>query len=369
MKLKVPKKVKPLLPEEVFRQIKGLPEEQKQLLVKKLDKVYKRRDEYEKYIKENTKSDRFKYGKKLYDEEAKDLKKEILEAQDRIQMKVLPGEMEDLGTLMYLNKKIEGGQKLTSDEMATFKRVASTVKKLDTSLEDYLQKSGLSKIEAEEITEAYVAVKAGISTETKIAGKDVTDTKIVSRKLPDEYIGYDALIKIHGMIGEVAPEAKGITGFISKAVSKTNKAFVDRFAPIAKASKVAYEEARVTSSAKEVADIKFNELIEVFKPVRGERDLLEKYITAHRAKERAARGLTNPNNVTYADAVQAIKEAEKIWVGKGRDVQTLRKVIKGWNAWTDKYILREALDNGFISKAVYNNIQKNNENYAAYSVF
>lgn len=332
--------LKRILPEEVLNkidEIDNLRADRKAILIKRIEKAYEDAEEYKRYVEENTlpeglvSQDRFRRGIETPERRISDMEKELAGI-----------ELREKG-IREARTNVE-------------KSVETAVRERDIP-----------------ITTRETAVVAGATTAEAEAqptrvGATSAAKKIVPRAAPAEFAGSEALIKVHGMVGETEPEVRGIMGFINNATKKGNQAFIDRFAPIKKVSEEAYEEAIRSASAKEVAGLKFNELVEAFKPVRGESTIMENYITAHRAMERASRGLANPNGVDYNTAVQAIKDAEKLWASKGKDVGVLRKALKDWVDWTDKYILKEALDNGFLSKAAYDDIKKNNKYYAAYHV-
>jgi len=171
-----------------------------------------------------------------------------------------------------------------------------------------------------------------------------------------------ALEKVHGMVGEKQ------SGSHSGLLTKVNTAVFDRFAEIQNKSPKAYEEARIFSSHKDVADIKFRELQDGLRAVRNDELLFTDYVSAHRAMTRAERGLKNPNKVSLQDSRGAIKTIEKAWVDSGKPIEELKASFKNFQEWTDKYILQEARDSGVISKASYDSIKKNNEFYAAFEV-
>lgn len=78
--------------------------------------------------------------------------------------------------------------------------------------------------------------------------------------------------------------------------------------------------------------------------------------------------LKNPNNVTYADAQVAIQQIEAKYVELGGTVEGIRSSLEGFKNWTDKFILQEGLESGFLSKERYDAIKKNNEFYATFDV-
>ena len=169
--------------------------------------------------------------------------------------------------------------------------------------------------------------------------------------------------KVHGMMAQdkKAFEWSGILG-------KTETKLFDRFAILRGKSKEAYESARTFSAYKDQAQIKFNELQEALKSVRGEEKLFTDYIAAHRAQTRAARGLKNPNKVTLEDANKAINAMETDYVSRGGNIKDLKAARDSFKKWTHDYILKEARDSGIISQASYADIVKNNKWYATFDV-
>jgi hypothetical protein len=144
---------------------------------------------------------------------------------------------------------------------------------------------------------------------------------------------------------------------------------IDKFEPINKVSRETYDAAIKYQSYKDVAAIKMSELDPYFKPF-GKKDsvMVSEYIAAKRAINRAENGIKNPNNVTLADAQGAVKEIEATYQAKGGDINDLRKAADGFHNWAQRNILKEALDNGFISQEAYNKIKANNSFYATFDV-
>jgi hypothetical protein len=172
-----------------------------------------------------------------------------------------------------------------------------------------------------------------------------------------------ALKKVHGMIGK---EKKSFS--LSGNLSKVNKVLFDRFAPIKKVSPETYNEARRYAAYKDVAKIKYNELVKGLKNIKNDELLFTDYISAHRALSRSERGLKNPNKVTLTDAKTAIKAMETEWTASGRNVKALKDSFNYFQNWSNKYILKEARDSGMISKKAYQDIKKNNRFYATFEV-
>jgi hypothetical protein len=172
-----------------------------------------------------------------------------------------------------------------------------------------------------------------------------------------------AWAKVHGMVGK----QKG-SFTLSGLFGRLNTGLFDRFGKLKKAGLKAYEAARTYHAYKDVSKKKFDELKADLQPVRNDEVIFTDYVDAHRAMTRGARGLKNPNKVTYHDAVEAIKEIEAHYKLSGKDPQVLRDSIDAFQKWTHDYILKEALDSGFISQKGYDKILKNNEWYAAFEV-
>ncbi len=169
--------------------------------------------------------------------------------------------------------------------------------------------------------------------------------------------------KVHGMMGKET-KTFSASGFLTTI----NEKMFDRFARLKKVSPKTYEEARVFSAYKDISFEKFNELKVGLKGVSGDELLFTDYVSAHRALTRSQRGLKNPNGVTLQDAKGAIRAIEKNWKDSGRPVQDLKTSFKNFQDWTHKYILKEALDSGIISKESYSAIRKNNEFYATFEI-
>ena len=169
--------------------------------------------------------------------------------------------------------------------------------------------------------------------------------------------------KVHGMVGKEkrAFEMSGLFG-------KFYKNFLDRFEPLKKGGIKAYEAARTFSSYKDQAGLKFDELREGFKNVKDDAVIMSDYIDAHRALNRAERGLKNPNGVTYQDAKKAIKEIETYYKDTGKDINNLKDAFGKFQKWTHDYILKEAFDSGIISKEAYTAIVRDNRFYATFDV-
>ena len=206
-----------------------------------------------------------------------------------------------------------------------------------------------------------LGVTVGLSKAQKLKG-------IVTRgktKFTKTLAQNPAWAKVHGMIG-IGKEKRSFS--IAGLWAKFDTAILDRFKPLKKISPKTYDEAMVFSAHKDLAKIKFDELKGIFKPVKDDEVLMSDYINAHRAYTRAARGLKNPNGVTLADAKQAIKEIEKIYIVSGNDVKTLKTAFNGFQKWANKHILQEARDSGIISKKAYDDIIKNNKFYATFDV-
>jgi len=170
--------------------------------------------------------------------------------------------------------------------------------------------------------------------------------------------------KVHDMIGKDKSSftLMGLwNGFM--------KVGIDRFHPIKDLSPATYDKAIKFQSYKDVASIKIKDLEKVFEPF-GKKDevLVTDYILAKRALNRAENGIQNPNNVGVADAQKAIAEMETHYASQGGDVAKLKTASAGFHNWTQKNILKEALDNGFISQEAFDKIRANNQFYATFDV-
>lgn len=198
-----------------------------------------------------------------------------------------------------------------------------------------------------------VAVSAGI----KMAGGHKRFAQTLEK--------YPAWKKVHGMVGT---EKSSFS--IPSIMAKFEKNILDRFAPLREKAKEAYMAARTFHSYKDEAARKFEELKEVFKPVKKSEVEVDDYITAHRALSRAkhTKGIANPNQVSADDALEAIAGIEHHWVESGKDLKVLRKARDGFQEWTHRNILKPSLDNGIISQEAYDDIVKNNKWYATFKI-
>jgi len=172
-----------------------------------------------------------------------------------------------------------------------------------------------------------------------------------------------AWAKVHGMVGK-EKKSFDFVGLYSRFSTK----LLDRFSPLRDASPETYKEARVFHSHKDMAQIKFNELKDSLTKVNDSEVLFTDYVSAHRALNRAERGIANPNGVTLQDAKQAIAEIEANFKSTGKDPQILKDSLAAFQEWTNKHILQEAVDSGVLSKAGYGDIVKNNRWYATFEV-
>jgi len=148
--------------------------------------------------------------------------------------------------------------------------------------------------------------------------------------------------------------------------------WLDRFHPLKKASPEGYDSARTFLAHKDVAGLKFAELIEGMEGVRAYEDLFTSYVTAKRAFTRAERGIKNPipkgggEPVSLEQASGAIKSIEAEFAKMGK-TEALNTAFKNFQNWADKYILQEAVG-GIISKETYAKIKEGNEFYASFDV-
>lgn len=170
--------------------------------------------------------------------------------------------------------------------------------------------------------------------------------------------------KVHGMIGkDKAPfSLVGLWNDVWKSA-------FDKFEPLKNVSRETYNEAIKYQTYKDVAQIKAKELEPLFQPF-GSKDsvMVTEYIAAKRALNRAENGIKNPNNVTLDEAKNAIQEIEKHYAASGGDVANLQKAADGFSQWAQKNILKEAYDNGFISKEAYDSIVSKNKFYATFDI-
>ena len=184
-----------------------------------------------------------------------------------------------------------------------------------------------------------------------------------AKKLVDTLSKNPAWAKVHSMVGEKKRSFE-FAGLLGKIDTK----LFSRFGALRKKSPETYKAARTFSSFKDQAKLKFQELVDGLALVKDSEVLITDYITAHRAYSRASRGIPNPKGVTLAESREAIKEIEEAYVASGKNVEDLRNSLNSFQDWTNKYILKEALDSGILSKAGYDDILKNNKWYATFDV-
>ena len=174
---------------------------------------------------------------------------------------------------------------------------------------------------------------------------------------------YPALDKIAGTVGK-EKSAFSLSGLWGRF----NKLFFDRFSPIEKITPETYREASFYSAHKDLVGEKFKELKGVFSKVNRDEYVVTNYINAHRQLTRAERGIPNPDGVTLKEAKQAIQEAESLFKSQGKNVEDLRGALKGFNDWTTKYIIEDAVDSGMLSMESAVNILEKNKFYATFDV-
>ena len=183
------------------------------------------------------------------------------------------------------------------------------------------------------------------------------------KELSNHVNNSEAWSKVHGMVDN---SKKTFDKMVY--LSKLNQTFFDRFGPLKKKSQEAYEAARTFSAYKDKAKIHFDELKTVFKPVKNSEVIMTDYISAHRAMNRAERGLKNPNGVTLQDAKQAIADIESAYTKMGGNAGELKTALKGFQDWTNKHILGKAYESGVLSAELYNKIKSTNEWYATFDI-
>jgi len=198
----------------------------------------------------------------------------------------------------------------------------------------------------------------GVAAGMKIVPKRATS------KFTEVMATFPSWEKVHGMIGK---QSRSFT--LAGLWSNFKRTAFDRFVPLIERGLMkAYEAARTLFSYKDQAALKLDELKNAFAPVRNDDVIMSDYVDAHRAYTRAQIGLKNPNGVSLADARNAIKEIEVYYESIGKNVEDLRTAMQSFQQWTNKYILKEALDGGFLSQAGYDDIVKNNKWYATFDV-
>lgn len=192
----------------------------------------------------------------------------------------------------------------------------------------------------------------------------VTRLPKVSNKFKQTLATNPAWSKIHNMVGEVKNDTLSFSG----ALSKINMSVFDRFAPLKDLSEEGYKAARTFSSYRDKAHLVFNELRDGLVKVKNSEGLFTDYVLAHRAFDRARRGIANPNGVSYSDAVQSIKEMETHWTSAGQNVVDLKQSLVNFKEWSFKNILQASYENGILSKEAFDNIRNTNQWYAAFDV-
>jgi len=196
---------------------------------------------------------------------------------------------------------------------------------------------------------------------------------------------------------------------VPEVLQKMNVTLFDRFGVLKKASPKTYDIARAFSSYKDQALMKFRPLVEAFLPVKKDNFVLSSYVKAHRDMTRIEKALrdeqkaiadikqSKPGSIAYKEAKQAYNDAQQLkkvpydtkiydkpptldevkesirnieteWISKGKKLDDLQSTLDVFNQWTHDEILYPAYDAGFISKAGYDDIVKNNKWYATYDV-
>lgn len=229
-----------------------------------------------------------------------------------------------------------------------------------------LKATGGVMLGVEENEQGNLSYNPGLGTFAALAfigGLKVRNTKSM-RKVQQTLAKNPAWAKVASQIAE----EPNLLDKTSGLWSKINIKLFDRFAPLKKVSPKTYEAARMHNSYKDQAALKMRPLQEAFRPIKKDDAAVTHYILAHRDVTRAERGIANPRGVTLSDAKQAIKEIETDWIAKGKNIKDLRDVRDSFNQWAHDHILYEALENGFSSQAMYDDIVKNNKWYATYDV-
>ena len=283
---------------------------------------------------------------------------------------VVPGMKAPYEPIPILEKGKPAPGYFGADTEAFLRKATETVRKQEPKVKaEYgIQERGIAM--PEDVRGEFGQAKL-VGNERPIFNALKDETGAIGINLPDTQVARHAKslaknkswAKVHGMVGK-EPKTGSRSGFFTRF----NTGVFDRFAEIQKKSIAAYEEARIFSSHKDVAQLKFKELQEGLKEVRKDELLFTDYVAAHRALTRAQRGLKNPNGVTLQDAKTTINAIDTAWVDTGRPLGDLKTSFKNFQDWTDKYILQEARDSGIISSESYNKIKANNEFYAAFEV-
>lgn len=175
---------------------------------------------------------------------------------------------------------------------------------------------------------------------------------------------YPAWARTTGMIGKKPKEVFDFAGLLSRL----NVSLLDRFAKLKDVSPEAYEQARIFSSYKDSTQLKFQKLVDKFSKVKDAEVPMTDYILAHRAADRARRGMKNPNNVTLAEAEETIKNIEDYYISIGKSPSDLKSSLRAFKNWTDKYILEDFNKAGLLSDEAYLKILEDNEWYATFDV-
>jgi len=170
------------------------------------------------------------------------------------------------------------------------------------------------------------------------------------------------------------PDIKAVSSLIGKekkptvfeTLAKANQKLFDRFAPIKKVSKQAYEEALTYSSHKDAINEGLERLKDSMKKVSDQPDLFGQYMLAHRAKTRLGAGITTA--ITEGKADRAIKKIEKIFVDNGYSLKDVHEARDAFQKWTHDEILKPMRDANIISDEAYNAIKDKNKWYMTFDV-
>lgn len=183
-----------------------------------------------------------------------------------------------------------------------------------------------------------------------------------AKKFREMVAKYPEWSKVSSQIGE----KKSVNWF--GILPKLGAEGLDRFWPMKRISKDAYEEARIFTSYKDAAEIYLKELGDNLKDVRNDEGIFTHYVLAHRDMDRASRNIANPKGVTLDDARIALDQMRSEFAAKGKDPALLDNALTKFHEFGHDRILKPMLDEGLISQASYDTIKANNPHYAAFDV-
>ena len=179
---------------------------------------------------------------------------------------------------------------------------------------------------------------------------------------------YPGWTRVSSMIAEKPGTFRTIMNYMPGLLSRLNVSLIDRFSKISDYSRETYDAALSYRGYKDVAAQKFEKLVEGLAGVRKDEKVFSDYVTAHRAMDRAGRGLKNPSGVTLSEASAAIKDLEAFQLSNGKDPAKLRAALGNFQKWTKEEILDDLARSGIISKEGYKAILSKNQWYAAFDV-